>query len=123
MYGPPVRERKLPSSPDRLAAAHRCVGRPKAGASAGQGRGARAPTGALAASVDGTQQSAGYTRSDKQPSRGTIDIGRIRHAVPITAVLARYHILASLKRVGSHLIGCCPIHDGRNKRQFTVSVS
>ena len=41
--------------------------------------------------------------------------------IPITAVLERYHLLSSLKRVGAQLFGVCPLHgSGKNKKQFVV---
>jgi len=43
---------------------------------------------------------------------------QIKRVVPLTAVLARYHI--ELKKVGTSLKGCCPIHKGSNSRQFVV---
>jgi hypothetical protein len=43
---------------------------------------------------------------------------QLKRNVPISAVLERYGI--TLKRRGSTLTGCCPIHQGTNKRQFSV---
>ena len=44
---------------------------------------------------------------------------QLKRTVPIEAVLARYGI--ELKRKGTSLVGCCPIHEGKNARQFVVS--
>lgn len=38
-------------------------------------------------------------------------------------VLSRYGVLDQLKRVGSQLSGCCPIHDGTNPKQFVVHLT
>ena len=35
-------------------------------------------------------------------------------------VLSRYGLLTELKKSGSNLVGCCPIHKGTNPRQFSV---
>ena len=43
--------------------------------------------------------------------------------MPISAVLERYGILSDLKRVGSQLKGCCPIHQGSNPKQFAVDLN
>jgi hypothetical protein len=44
---------------------------------------------------------------------------QLKRTVPIEAVLARYGI--ELRREGNSLKGRCPIHKGRNPRQFVVS--
>ena len=44
---------------------------------------------------------------------------QIKRIIPIEAVLAQYAI--ELRRRGTSLIGPCPIHQGRNPRQFVVS--
>jgi hypothetical protein len=44
---------------------------------------------------------------------------QVKRAVSIEAVLARYGI--ELKGRGGTLKGCCPIHNGSNPRQFTVT--
>ena len=43
---------------------------------------------------------------------------QLKRTIPITAVLAKYGI--ELKRIGTQLKGCCPIHKGSNSRQFVV---
>ncbi|HEX2841394.1 CHC2 zinc finger domain-containing protein [Hyphomicrobium sp.] len=40
--------------------------------------------------------------------------------VPLAAVLERYGLLGDLKRIGTSLTGCCPIHRGSNRKQFVV---
>ena len=47
---------------------------------------------------------------------------QIKRVVPLEAVLARYGVLEGLKRVGRELTGTCPIHNGTNKRQFSVNL-
>jgi CHC2 zinc finger len=46
---------------------------------------------------------------------------QLKRTVPIGAVLAKYSI--ELKRIGTNLKGCCPIHKGSNPRQFVVDES
>ena len=49
---------------------------------------------------------------------------QLKRTVPISAVLERYGILSELKRVGTQLKGCCPIHHGSNNpKQFVVDVN
>ena len=48
---------------------------------------------------------------------------QLKRTVPISAVLERYGILSDLKRVGSQLKGCCPIHQGSNSKQFVVDLN
>ena len=48
-----------------------------------------------------------------------MDFNRIKDAVPVDIALAHYGI--TLKPSGGRLVGCCPIHDGTNKRAFVVS--
>lgn len=91
-------------------------GRPLAGAAASQGRGVRGPAAALAASLDGTRQSAGYPRghtTEKRPS--------VVDRVDLETVLAHYGVLATLRRRGTRLVGRCPVHGGRHDRQFVVT--
>jgi len=95
---------------------HHSVGRAKTGAAASQGRGAGAPTAAKRRTLDGAHVSAGYPRSNR------VDFERVRAQVPLRSLLARYGVLADLKRAGSQLRGACPIHDGSNREQFVVNV-
>ena len=48
---------------------------------------------------------------------------QIKRVVPLEAILQHYGILSELKRVGSQLKGCCPIHNGSNARQFVVDLN
>lgn len=43
---------------------------------------------------------------------------QLKRLVPLTMVLAYYGI--ELRQRGQNLVGPCPLHGGRNKRQFTV---
>ena len=52
----------------------------------------------------------------------SIDLDAIRRRVPIGLVLSHYQFDAGLKRVGSQLSGCCPIHRGTNPGQFVVDL-
>lgn len=51
-----------------------------------------------------------------------IDIDAVRHAVSLAMILAHYRLDGGLKRVGSQVAGCCPIHRGTNPRQFVVDL-
>ena len=51
-----------------------------------------------------------------------IDFRWIKSHVPIQTVLEHYRLLESLKKRGDQLTGCCPIHSGTNRRQFSVSI-
>ena len=51
-----------------------------------------------------------------------IDFERLRHLVPLSLIISHYGLDAELKRVGSQLRGCCPIHKGRNSAQFVVDL-
>ena len=45
----------------------------------------------------------------------------IKAKVTMEMVLDRYGLTAKLKRSGKNLVGCCPIHEGTNPNQFSVS--
>ena len=45
----------------------------------------------------------------------------IKAKVTMAMVLERYGLLEGLRRSGSNLVGCCPIHKGTNPNQFSVS--
>jgi hypothetical protein len=51
-----------------------------------------------------------------------VDFERLRHLVPLSLILSHYGLDAELKRVGSSLRGCCPIHHGSNPAQFVVDL-
>jgi hypothetical protein len=57
---------------------------------------------------------------NKEHARRVLDFQEIQRLVPLTAVLARFGLLESLKRSGAQLVGACPIHQGTNRRQFVV---
>lgn len=46
----------------------------------------------------------------------------IKANVTMEMVLGRYGLLERLKRSGKNLVGCCPIHEGTNPNQFSVSL-
>lgn len=49
------------------------------------------------------------------------DFEELRRAVPLVAILDYYGI--SLKRMGTQVVGCCPIHRGSNPRQFVCDLT
>jgi CHC2 zinc finger len=51
-----------------------------------------------------------------------IDYERLRHLVPLSLIISHYGLDAELKRVGSSLHGCCPVHKGSNPVQFVVDL-
>ena len=55
------------------------------------------------------------------PNSNWIDYKKIKEAISIKDVLARYALLDKLKQSGSNLVGVCPIHGGNNPRQFSVN--
>lgn len=57
---------------------------------------------------------------NSEHARRVYDFQEIKRVVPLTAVLERYGILSELKRSGTQLHGVCPIHRGRNRKQFVV---
>jgi hypothetical protein len=48
---------------------------------------------------------------------------QLRRVVRLESVIARYGVLDQLKRSGQQLVGCCPIHRGRNRKQFVVDLA
>ena len=57
----------------------------------------------------------------KKPKQPRIDFDALRRTATITAVLARYGLLAELKPSGAQLKGRCPIHGGsKTSRSFVV---
>lgn len=56
---------------------------------------------------------------DKEHAR-RVYFEQLRRAVPLAAVLEHYGVLKRLRGSGRNLQGACPIHGGRNKRQFSV---
>lgn len=51
-----------------------------------------------------------------------VNYSEIKEKVTLAQVLERYGILAGLKKSGSNLVGVCPIHQGSNPRQFSVTL-
>jgi hypothetical protein len=98
-------------------------GRHPADAAPGQGHGATSAVPAKAGRLDAVKKRVGYpARLDDGAATG-VDLERARRAVPLGVLLARYGLLSALKRSGSQLAGCCPIHDGSNPGQFIVNLS
>lgn len=58
------------------------------------------------------------TRNASRP----LDFAELRRAVPLVAILDHYGITPNLKRVGTQLVGCCPIHRGSNPWQFACNL-
>ena len=57
----------------------------------------------------------------KKRQQPRIDFNALRRAAPITAVLARYGLLADCKPSGAQLKSRCPIHGGsKTSRSFVV---
>ena len=57
------------------------------------------------------------------PENQWVDFRQLKEEVTILMVLKHYGILTDLQEKGDKLTGACPIHDGSNNRQFTVTVS
>jgi DNA primase len=55
--------------------------------------------------------------------RYRVDFADIKRAVPLEHILSHYGVLDAMKRSGSQLTGCCPIHKGSNRRQFVVDLT
>ena len=51
-----------------------------------------------------------------------VDFKEIKDTVSIEMVLEHYGVLDKLKKSGRNLVGCCPIHQGSNPRQFSVNL-
>jgi len=54
-------------------------------------------------------------------SKNWVDYKEIKAKVSMEMVLKHYGLMESLKASGSSLVGCCPIHQGSNARQFSVN--
>ena len=54
-------------------------------------------------------------------SKNWVDYQEIKAKVSMEMVLKHYGLMESLKASGSSLVGCCPIHQGSNARQFSVN--
>jgi DNA primase len=51
-----------------------------------------------------------------------IDYKDIKAGISLEMILNRYGLLGKLRKSGSNLVGCCPIHQGSNDRQFSVNL-
>src|SRR5678816_4628459 len=51
-----------------------------------------------------------------------VDIALVRSSVNIEQILAHYGLLETLTRKGDSLVGPSPMHQGKNKTQFSVSI-
>ena len=51
-----------------------------------------------------------------------VDIKTVRESISIEQILEYYGLEEQLIRKGDQLIGPCPIHKGKNKSQFHVSI-
>ena len=50
-----------------------------------------------------------------------VNFKKIIETVSMEMVLKHYGVLDRLKKSGRNLVGCCPIHQGSNPRQFSVN--
>ena len=57
------------------------------------------------------------------PKSKFVDFKAVKAAVTMEQVLEHYGLLAKFKRTGDRLSGPCPIHQGSNPTQFSVSTS
>jgi DNA primase len=55
-------------------------------------------------------------------SLGYIDIAAVKAAVSLQQILEHYGVLETLNPSGAGLRGCCPIHNGNDPKQFSVSL-
>jgi hypothetical protein len=63
-----------------------------------------------------------FFRNDKKREGTWVDFAELRRIAPLSLILSHYGLDAELKRVGSQLRGCCPIHKGSNAQQFVVDL-
>ena len=97
---------------------HHCHGCTQPGAATGQGR--AISTAPKARTLDAAHFE---RRVQSSPENRPVDIAHVKRVVTLAMVLSRYGILNQLKRSGSQLTGCCPIHDGSHPRQFVVHLA
>lgn len=55
-------------------------------------------------------------------SKNWIDFADIKTKITMEMVIDRYGLAKNLKQSGKNLVGCCPIHNGSNPRQFSVNL-
>lgn len=60
--------------------------------------------------------------SKNKPNNNWVDFKELKTRVSMEMVLDRFGILGHLKPSGASLVGCCPIHEGTNPRQFSVTL-
>ena len=58
---------------------------------------------------------------DRKHARRMLDFQQLKRDVPLLAVVERYGLLGEFKRMGAQVYGPCPIHGGRNKKQFVIN--
>ena len=58
-----------------------------------------------------------FFRNDKKREGTWVDFAELRRIAPLSRILSHYGLDAELKRVGSSLRGCCPIHKGKIRGQ------
>jgi CHC2 zinc finger len=63
-----------------------------------------------------------FFRNEKKREGTWVDFAEFRRIAPLSLILSHYGLDAELKRVGSSLRGCCPIHKGSNPQQFVVDL-
>jgi DNA primase len=58
--------------------------------------------------------------TNKTNADNWIDFKELKQRVTMEMVLKHYGLWEKLKKSGSNLVSCCPIHKGSNSRQFSV---
>jgi hypothetical protein len=58
---------------------------------------------------------------DRKHAQRIIDFQQLKRDIPLLAVVERYGLLGEFKRMGVQVYGPCPIHGGRNKKQFVIN--
>jgi len=59
-----------------------------------------------------------------ETTKNWVDYKTIKSTVTMEMALSHYNVLAKLKQPpGKNAIGCCPIHNGKNPRQFSVCLT
>ncbi|MBF0330218.1 MAG: toprim domain-containing protein [Nitrospirae bacterium] len=57
-----------------------------------------------------------------QNGHNWVDFKAVKDLITIEMVLDHYGLMSELKQSGKNLVGCCPIHQGVNPRQFSVNL-
>ncbi|WP_420266992.1 CHC2 zinc finger domain-containing protein [Candidatus Magnetominusculus dajiuhuensis] len=57
-----------------------------------------------------------------QNNHNWVDFKAVKDTITMEMVLDHYGLTAELKQSGKNLVGCCPIHQGVNPRQFSVNL-